>query len=250
MKPLSIQLYTLRDAMADGNHLPVLQKLADIGFKGIEGHGFGMSCADFRKVVEDMGMQVSSYFGFNPTPETVHEFIDNALALGVSDTVCGYGTQEFASVESIHTTAEILNSVAPKVLEAGLSFSLHNHFWEFEVVEGRIAMEWMMEACPLVTMELDTYWATNFGANKAADMVTKFRDRVKLMHRKDGSMVRGEPMTAAGQGKVDLVDAIHAGDPNWLIIELDECATDMMEAVEQSYRYLVGNGLAAGNKSV
>ena len=250
MKPLSIQLYTLRDAMADGNHLPVLQNLADIGFKGIEGHGFGMTCEEFRKVVEDMGMQVSSYFGFNPTLETVNEFIDNALALGVSDTVCGYGTKEFATVEAIRETADLLNLVAPKVREAGLSFSLHNHFWEFEVVEGRIAMEGMMDACPLVTMELDTYWATNFGANKAAEMVTKFRDRVKLLHVKDGSMVRGEPMTAAGAGKVDLVEAIQAGDPNWLIVELDECATDMLEAVEQSYRYLVGNGLASGNKPV
>jgi len=250
MKPLAVQVYTLRDAMQNGNHLAILQKLADIGYKGIEGHGYGMSFVEFRKTVEDMGMKVSSYFGDVPTPETVNQFIDNAKDLGVSDTVIGFGTREYKTVEAIKETAVRINAVAPTIRAAGLTFNLHNHYWEFEVVDGRLAIEWMVDECPDVTLELDTYWATNFGANKAADMVTKFRDKVKLMHVKDGPMVKDEPMTAAGSGKVDIAEAIRAGDPNWLILEMDFCATDMMDAVEQSYRYLVGNGLAAGNKPV
>jgi len=250
MKPLAIQVYTLRDAMKDGNHLPILQQLADIGYKGIEGHGFGMSFVEFRKTVEDMGMKVSSYFGELPTVETVQQFIDNAKDLNVTDTVVGFGTREYKTVEAIKETAVKVNAVAPIIRSAGLTFNLHNHYWEFEIVDGRLAIEWMLDECPEVTLELDTYWATNFGANKAADMVTKFRDKVKLMHVKDGPMVRDEPMTAAGAGKVDIAEAIQAGDPNWLILEMDFCATDMMEAVEQSYRYLVGNGLTAGNKPI
>ena len=38
------------------------------------------------------------------------------------------------------------------------------------------------------------------------------------------------------------------GTAEWLIVELDRCATDMMEAVAQSYDYLVGQGLARGAK--
>src|SRR5271163_3940892 len=109
MKPLAIQVYTLRDAMKDGNHLPVLQKLADIGYKGIEGHGFGMSFLEFRKTIEDMGMNVSSYFGDVPTPEAVNQFIANAKDLGVSDTVCGFGKAEYKTVDAIKATAERLN---------------------------------------------------------------------------------------------------------------------------------------------
>jgi len=44
---------------------------------------------------------------------------------------------------------------------------------------------------------------------------------------------------------------IGAADPNvleWLIVELDSCEGDMMEAVAQSYRYLTSAGLAVGNK--
>jgi hypothetical protein len=31
-----------------------------------------------------------------------------------------------------------------------------------------------------------------------------------------------------------------------MIVELDQCATDMLEAVAKSYRYLVSEGLARG----
>jgi hypothetical protein len=40
-----------------------------------------------------------------------------------------------------------------------------------------------------------------------------------------------------------LAAAPHAA---WHVVELDRCDTDMFEAVEASYRYLVGNGLSAG----
>jgi hypothetical protein len=32
------------------------------------------------------------------------------------------------------------------------------------------------------------------------------------------------------------------------VVELDNCKTDMFEAVEKSYNYLTKNGLAKGNK--
>ena len=250
MKPLAVQLYTLRDAMQNGNHLPTLQQLADIGYKGVEGHGFGLTNKEFRKVVEDMGMKVTSFFGANQTPETVNQFIDDAHELGVVDTVNGYGTREYKTVDAIKETAEKVNAVASTVKAGGLSYNLHNHYWEFEIVDGRLAIEWLLDECPDVTLELDLYWCTNFGAQTAAAMAAKFSDRVKLVHVKDGPMVKDEPMTAAGAGKVDLAEAIPLSDPNWLILEMDFCATDMMEAVKQSYQYLVGNGLAAGNKPV
>ena len=41
-----------------------------------------------------------------------------------------------------------------------------------------------------------------------------------------------------------------AGDnTQWMIVELDRCATDMMEAVVKSYAYLTSNKLAEGRKS-
>ena len=57
--------------------------------------------------------------------------------------------------------------------------------------------------------------------------------------------VRGQPMQALGQGVMDIpaLLAASAGQAEWLIVELDECATDMLTAVQVSYQYLIEHGL-------
>jgi sugar phosphate isomerase/epimerase len=52
--------------------------------------------------------------------------------------------------------------------------------------------------------------------------------------------VRDAPMTALGGGVMDVPAVVRAarGRAEWLIVELDRCATDMFTAVEESFRYL------------
>ena len=52
-------------------------------------------------------------------------------------------------------------------------------------------------------------------------------------------------MTAVGDGVVNFSVIVKAGHPytEWLIVELDRCATDMAVAVKQSLDYLVANEL-------
>jgi len=55
------------------------------------------------------------------------------------------------------------------------------------------------------------------------------------------------PMVAVGDGAVDI-PAVLAAAPGarWHVVELDRCATDMFEAVERSYDFLVGAGYSSG----
>jgi hypothetical protein len=55
-------------------------------------------------------------------------------------------------------------------------------------------------------------------------------------------------MSQDAEGVLRRVAGAGEGYTQWLIVELDECATDMLEAVEKSYRYLVEKGLGRGNK--
>ena len=71
-----------------------------------------------------------------------------------------------------------------------------------------------------------------------------------LLHVKDGPLKRDAAHVAVGDGSMDVAGVIAAADPavlEWIIVELDACDTDMMTAVERSYRYLVRHALAAGN---
>jgi hypothetical protein len=48
---------------------------------------------------------------------------------------------------------------------------------------------------------------------------------------------------------MDIAKVVAAADPavtRYLIVELDSCGTDMLTAVADSYRYLIGEGLASG----
>jgi len=79
-------------------------------------------------------------------------------------------------------------------------------------------------------------------------LVTDLGSRVGLLHVKDGPA--DEPpssMVAVGDGAVD-VPGVLAASPSaqWHIVELDRCDTDMFDAVERSYDYLVGHGLSRG----
>lgn len=252
--PLSVQLYSLREQMKDGKHAEIIKKLGQVGFKGVEGAGlYGLSPKEFRKLVEDNGMVVSSNHSGLPTKDNLQEQIDLHKELGCQFAISGFWINDFATPDAIKATAEKTAFATAAMAKAGLTFALHNHWMEFQLVNGRIAYEWLVESCPSAKFEIDTYWCTNFGANKAPEQVARYKSRTPLLHIKDGPLVKDQPHVAVGSGKMDVPGTIKAADPKvlkWLVVELDNCATDMFQAVADSYAFLVGKGLATGNKPV
>ena len=250
MKPISVQLYTLRDAAALDFH-SVLTFLADTGYKGVEFAGLhGHSANEVAGWLKDLGLVTSSsHVGF-PTLENINQLVDTEKTLGNTHLVSGFGPAEFATADECRRTAHKMQAAAELVSAHGMSFGMHNHWWEFEQRDGRLGYEIILEEAPNVFSELDIYWAAFAGENPA-DVVSKHKGRLPLLHIKDGPLVKDAGMTAVGSGKVDIKAAIQAADPSvlqWLIVELDACDTDMKEAVAQSYAYLTSNQLASGNK--
>ncbi len=196
-------------------------------------------------------MEISSTHSPWANPENLDQVIEVAGELGIDLVACGYGPNEFKDLDAIKATADKVNGMQAKLAAAGLTLFQHNHYWEFERIKGRIAYDIYAELCPKVKFELDTYWAANFGHEDAAEQVKKFRDRNVLLHIKDGMFIKDGAMVAVGSGKNDIKGIIAAADEKvtrWMVVELDRCDTDMFEAVEQSYKYLISNKLASGNK--
>lgn len=241
MKPIAVQLYSLR-AEAENDFRAVLESVAEMGYDGVESAGFyGMTPVEFRRAVEDLGMKVSSSHAPWATPHNITEVLDTVGALGLDKAAGGYGPDDFKDLDAIKRTADTVNTVMESLAKAGIQLFLHNHFWEFDKIEGRLAYDYLADLCPGVKFEIDTYWAANFGANDPAEQVNKFRARTPLLHIKDGPLEKGKAMVAVGRGKMDMPSVIKAADPNvleWLIVELDACDTDMKTAVKESYDYL------------
>lgn len=249
-KPISLQLYSLR-AESSRDFTGVLESVAKIGYRGVEPAGFyDLSVQEFSHIVEDLGMLVSSSHGPWATLANTSEVIETAGILGLATAGGGFSAADFKDLAAIKRTADTVNEMVEILSRAGLTLFLHNHWWEFCEVQGKLAYDHFAELCPEVQFEIDTYWAANFGANDPVEQVAKFRHRTPLLHIKDGPLLQGQAMVAVGQGKMDIPAIIDAADPDflrWLIVELDACDTDMLTAVSDSYRYLIENGLAEGN---
>jgi sugar phosphate isomerase/epimerase len=251
MTPISLQLYTLRE-LAKSDFAGVLRTVAEIGYAGVETAGLqGMKPADLRKVLDDLGLVCSSLHVPWPSRDNVAQRQEEAAALGTKLMISGLGPKDFADEQACKASVARLKGAAEVMAEAGLKFGYHNHWWEFDKVGGRRPYEMILQAAGGLFSELDVYWAANFGAVDVPAVIRACARRIPLLHVKDGPLVKGQPHTAVGAGKMNIPACVRAADAEvlqWLVVELDECATDMTRAVRDSYAYLVGQGLGEGRK--
>jgi sugar phosphate isomerase/epimerase len=69
------------------------------------------------------------------------------------------------------------------------------------------------------------------------DLLARLAERAALLHLKDGSGRLEQTMLALGDGVMDFPAIVsHSRAEAW-IVELDDCATDMLEAVARSFAY-------------
>ena len=250
--PIALQLYTVRKALAQ-DFAGVMRKIADIGYVGVEPAlgTLGTTPTEAGRLFQELGLAVPSAHTPLPLGEEKERVLEAMTAFDCRRIVSGKGPDSFQTLDQIRRTCDQFNDAYTAARENGMSFGIHNHWWEFQQVEGRYVYQVMLEHLDAeIFFEIDTYWVKTAGFDPAA-VVQELGRRAPLLHIKDGPAVRDAPMVAVGEGVLDFpaIVQVAEGTAEWLIVELDECATDMMEAVEKSYRYLVGGGLAHGKKS-
>lgn len=247
MLPVSVQLYSLR-AESERDFDGVLTSLAEAGFQGVEPFNlFGMTPTGFRNRVEALGMRVSSSHHPFANRAPVSQTVEILGELGLQRAIGGYAPADFQDLDAVKRTADTTNRLIDDLGASGMTLALHNHWWEFAEIDGRLATHRFQDLVPRVEFELDTYWAANFGACDPAQELARICSRTPLLHLKDGPLIKGEPMVALGQGRQDIAGILAAANPQvleWAIVELDACATDMLTAVKDSLSYLTSSKLA------
>ena len=248
--PIAIQLYTVREALAK-NFKSVVTQISEMGYVGVETAGFpGVTVEEAGDLFADLGLEVCSMHSQLPFGKQKNQVIEMAHQLEVNRVVTSTPRDAFESMDALKGLCDRWNQASQIAEENGLELGLHNHWWEFTEVEGRPGFEILVaELDENIFFQVDTYWVDTGGGN-SVDVVEELGERAPLLHIKDGPLDAEKDMTAVGEGKMDIPPIIEAshGTCDWLIVELDRCETDMMDAVEKSYEYLVGNELARGAK--
>ncbi len=239
---IALQLYSVRDEAAKSGYETAVRKVAAMGYRAVETAGFpGTTPEAAARLFQDLGLEIVAAHTGLPLGDRKNEIIESLEALGKPRLVCTQiGPDDVRTLDTIKALCDRLNEGYGVAKSNGISFGIHNHWWEFGEVNGRLAHHLMLEMLdPGIFFEVDTYWV-KVGGSDPSEVVKNLGDRAPLLHIKDGPANREEPMTAVGDGVMDIPAMLKAvgAEDKWLIVELDRCGTDMLEAVKKSYDFL------------
>jgi len=246
--PIGLQLWSIRDIL-EVNYKSGIQKIAKMRYAGVEPAGFpGISPGEAGRLFKELGLVVPSIHEFPiPDNEGKNQLLDTLEAVDCKIIVSGADDDDdYRTVSRIQRVCDKFNEASSLFASYGIKIGVHNHCVEFLKVDHRYAYEIMLEyLVPEVFFQVDTYWVKAAGVDPV-QVVKRLGKRAPLLHIKDGPGKENEPQVALGEGNMDIPAIVRAGTEtvNWLIVELDDCATDMLQAVEKSYQYMVSNNLA------
>ena len=265
LRDIGVQLYSLREE-SEKDFLGALKFVAETGYKAVEPAGlYNFTPREFKKTCDDLGLRIASSHGLGlGSLADVPRVVDMLGELGLKVAVFSFRAPAFADLDAIKGTADKVNEIQAALARQGITLIQHNHYFEFERLDGELKYDIYARLCPDVKFQIDAFWAGNFGAEDPAEMVRRFAPRTVALHLKDGTFEPDRAKWRIVNGKVDRdlklrplgtgtmdVPAVVAAAPesvDTLIVELDYCVIEMREALKQSYAYLKENGLGVGNK--
>ena len=166
----------------------------------------------------------------------------------------------YKSEEGITQLANRDNMANSFAKENGLSFGIHNHWWEFEELSNcKMPFDILLDLLDNdIFFELDVYWIAVAGKDPV-EIIKRLGKRATILQVKDGPAVWTPlldepfpyPVLAVGTGKLDYPAIFKAGNGNveWIIVDIEACETDLIQALYESYKYLaISNNYGSGVK--
>ncbi|MDX2005441.1 MAG: sugar phosphate isomerase/epimerase [Meiothermus sp.] len=248
-KPLSIQLYTVRDHFAQDS-LKTLKALKQIGYSAVEfGGSHPWKAPDLKAQLDEVGMwALGAHIPVPRLRDDLSGVIGEAKTLGYEYVVCPWLPPEGRGAEAYRALLPLLAEVGRVCRSEGLIFAYHNHDFELYPVFGpQNALEFFAERLEpgLMAFELDVYWAAYAGV-EPVKFLEAFAGRAPLLHCKD--MTRDDSRTFAevGSGRLDFPAVLRSAEAlgmRWAVVEQDTCKGDPLDSAASSFRYLRTQGL-------
>ena len=244
---LSVQLYTVREAMQD-DLAGTLARIAEIGFDQVEPYNFPAfpELGAALKAASLTAPTTHAHFVGIPDDELAALF-EAARELGIKRVIDPHvPTERWQDGNSVAEIAAQLNAAAAIAAQHGVSIGYHNHAHELEsIIDGRTALEVFADSLsPEVKLEVDTYWAFVGGQDPVA-LLKRLGDRVVAIHVKDGAgTAETKDQTAVGAGTLPIREIIEAAPSALRVIELDDSREDRFQAIADSFAYLTKERLA------
>jgi sugar phosphate isomerase/epimerase len=244
--PLSVQLYTLRELLAED--LPgTLDRLAGLGLAHVEPFRLTEYAAQLGPALAASGLTAPTAHQHVVGTGAEEEIFATAAALGVGTVFDPRIDRErFESVDGVAAVADDLNAAAAVAAKHGVRLGYHNHAQELEIVlNGTPALEVLAgHLDESVVLEVDTYWAA-VGGQDPVTLLKRLGERVTAVHVKDGPATPDPAdQVPVGRGGLPVREILAAAPDALRVVELDDTRGDRFQAVADSVAWLRAEGLA------
>jgi sugar phosphate isomerase/epimerase len=250
MVKIGSPLFILREE-AQRDLFRVLERLAEIGFEGVEFLGFfGNKAAAVRAMLNSLGLTaIGNHVPFDEFSRETGRVIDEHKEIG-----CGYITIGALEQDGLPGSAgyprtiENITRIGEAVSAAGMKLLFHNHAEELQKVNGKTILSHLLDDTPdnHLYLEADLGWMQIGGANPL-EYLRRYKNRCPVLHFKDYLPYGNEQgfiFRPTGYGVMDnagLYVAALALDPppQWIITDHD-CAyeRDIYSDLQLSFQYM------------
>ncbi|MGB9642478.1 MAG: sugar phosphate isomerase/epimerase family protein [Candidatus Ratteibacteria bacterium] len=238
MANIGLQLYSVRADCAK-DIVGTLKKVSEMGYQGVEFAGYhGKDAKELRKILEDLNLVCcGTHIGLEALlKDHLLKTVEFNAILGNKYLIVPGLKEEYCnSISAWEKTAEIFNEIAEKIKPYGMKTGYHNHWIEFEMLEGKKPMDvFFQKASKDVIMQFDTGNAMRTGGD-VIEYLKKFPGRSDTIHIKEFSATNDKAIVGEGdinwKQVIELCETI--GNTQWYIIEQESYAYEPLECVEK-----------------
>lgn len=253
---IAAQLYTVRDFTKTlEGFKESIRKVSDIGYNAVQVSAIGpIPDRQVKQITDDHGLKICiTHIPYDRLWNDIDSVIEQHKLWDCQHVAIGSLPPSYREegASGYQRFAEEASSVGERLFNAGLTFSYHNHSFEFERFPhengSRTALEIIYdESDPrFLRAEIDTYWIQH-GGGDVTYWIHRMTDRMPVIHVKDMVMRgREQLMAEVGEGNLNwpaITEACEAANVEYLAVEQDICQRDPFESLAISYRNLKSMG--------
>ncbi len=248
---IAAQLYTLREfTQTPGDIRKTFKNVSELGYEAVQVSGMGsIEAEELKKITDGEGLKIiATHISYDSIVNDPQVVIEEHNLWGCRHVAIGGMPAEFRNAEGFANFARQASDAVRPLIDAGLTFSYHNHSFELEKFGEQTGLDILAAQSDPATFsfEIDTYWIQHGGANPVS-WLCKLKDRMCVVHLKDMAMRGSEQVYAeVGEGNLEwdeILKACRDAEIEWYIVEQDTCQRDPFESLGISLNNLRQFGL-------
>ena len=252
---VAAQLYTIREhTQTLDDFAKSMYKIREIGYRAVQVSAIGdIADADVKRVCDDNGLRIiNTHSPLDLLLNDLDAVIAQHRLWDCRHVAIGSMPQDMRDgADSYKRFAALGSQIGERLADADMTFSYHNHSFEFVQFDGRSGLDILFgESDPrYFQAELDTYWIQH-GGGDCVEWIERLAGRMPVIHLKDMVMLPdpdgGRPqqaMAEVGEGNMNfaaILAACERSGVEWYAVEQDICQRDPFESLEISLRNLAG----------